>query len=277
MWPVIHDFDFFGLLSEPWSLHTYGVLIATGFVVALKLAQRQARRENEDVERVTDVGFYALLMGLIGARVVYIFTMLPSYLRDPIQILTFWQGGLVWYGGFLAAAGFVAWYCRRHRLDFFKLADMLIPFVALAHAFGRLGCLCAGCCYGKPTDLPWGVVFPNGSLVHAAHQRADLVAFGEPALPVHPTQLYEAGFELGMFWLLMILRPRKRFHGQLFLVWLATYPVARALIELARGDEERGVWLGLSTSQYFSVAVAILAVGLYWHLRARRAAPPAAA
>ncbi len=278
MWPVIYEFDLsgllgsdlFGLLSDPWSLHSYGVLIAAGFVLAMKLGQRQAERENEDPERVVDLAFYALLMGLIGSRLVFILTKLEEYLHDPLEILMFWRGGLVWYGGFLLAAGYVFYYCRRFRLDYFKYADLFIPFVALAHAFGRLGCLCAGCCYGVPTSAPWGAVFPNGSMIHAAHQSAGLVGFGEAALPVHPTQLYEAGFELAMFWLLMGLRSRKRFHGQLFLIWLAAYPIARSLIEVVRGDQERGVWaLGISTSQYISIGVAALAVWLYFHLRKR--------
>ena len=277
MFPIIHDFDFFGILAEPWSLHTYGVLIATGFIFAMKLGQRQALREGEDPDRVVDLAFYVLLTGLIGSRIVFIFTKLDDYLKNPIEILMFWRGGLVWYGGFIAAAAYVAWYCKRYRLNFFKHADMYIPLVALAHGFGRLGCLAAGCCFGKPTAMPWGIVFPNGSMAHAAHQSSGLVAFGDPALPIHPTQLYEAGFEMAMFWFLTLLRPHKRFHGQLLLIWLALYPIARSIIEVFRGDTVRGVWfLGLSTSQIISIGVAGFAVWLYFHLRKARAEDAAA-
>src|SRR4051812_47938786 len=161
MYPVLHDFDLFGLLKDPWSLHTYGVLIAMGFLAAMNLAKRQAEREGEDPDRIVDLAFYVLLAGLVGSRIVFIFTKLDQYTKDPIEIVMFWRGGLVWYGGFIAATGYVWVYCRKHRLNFFKYADLCIPYVALAHAFGRLGCLSAGCCFGKPTDMPWAIVFPN--------------------------------------------------------------------------------------------------------------------
>jgi phosphatidylglycerol---prolipoprotein diacylglyceryl transferase len=278
MYPVLHDFDLFGFLRDPWSLHTYGVLIAIGFMAAMNLAKRQSEREGEDPERIVDLAFYVLLAGLIGSRFVFIMTKLEDYTKNPIEIFMFWRGGLVWYGGFIAATGYVWWYCRKHRLNFLKYADLCIPYVALAHAFGRLGCLAAGCCFGKPSDMPWAIVFPNSSMAQQAQQHERLVEIGASSLPVHPTQLYEAGFEMAMFWLLLLLRPHKRFHGQLMLVWLAVYPVARSIIEMFRGDKERGIWLlGLSTSQWLSVLVAGAAVWLYWHLRRSRVATPAVA
>ncbi len=271
MHPVLFETDFFGLLSEHWSLHTYGVLIAVGFLLAMILAARQAKREGEDPDRIIDLAFYVLLAGLAGARLVFILTKLPEYAADPLRVVKFWQGGLVWYGGFIGAALYVVHYCRKHRLPFFKLADIMIPYTALGHAFGRLGCLAAGCCFGRPTDLAIGVEYPYGSMAHQAQQSANLVSLTEPSLPVHPTQLYEAGVELFLFWFLVWLAPRKRFHGQLFLLWLAAYPVARSIIELFRGDKERGVFV-LSTSQYISVLVAAVAVALFVHLRRRRSA-----
>ena len=277
MFPVLHDFDLFGLLKEPWSLHTYGVLIALGFVLAMKLGERQAEREGEDPARVVDLAFYVLLTGLVGSRIVFILTKLDDYIANPLEILLFWRGGLVWYGGFIAAGLYVWWYCRQNRLEFFKHADMYIPMVALGHGFGRLGCLAAGCCYGKPTDLAWGIVFPNGSMPHADHQSAGLIGFGDPALAIHPTQVYESLFEIGIFVALTLLRSRKRFHGQILLIWLTAYPIARSIIEVFRGDAERGVWfLGLSTSQIISIIVAAVAFGLYVFLRRAREAPATA-
>jgi phosphatidylglycerol:prolipoprotein diacylglycerol transferase len=269
MHPVLWDTDLFGLLSERWSLHTYGVLIAAGFLLAMVLASRQARREGEDPDRIIDLAFYVLLAGLAGARVVFIFTKLSEYMQDPLRVLKFWQGGLVWYGGFIGAALYVVHYCRKNRLPFFKYADICMPVTALGHAFGRIGCLAAGCCFGRPTDMPWGIQFPYGSMAHQAQQSADLVSLSEPALPVHPTQLYEAGAELGFFILLTLLRPHKRFHGQLLLIWLAGYPIVRSIIEMFRGDLERGVYI-LSTSQYLSIVVAGAAVGVYFYLRRQR-------
>jgi phosphatidylglycerol---prolipoprotein diacylglyceryl transferase len=271
MHPVLYDFELFGLLSDPWSLHTYGVLIATGFLLAMTLVKEQAAREGEDPESTLDLCFKVLLAGLIGSRIVFIMTRWDYYSAKPIELLYFWKGGLVFYGGFILAAFYVAYYARQHRLNYFKFADIIIPYLALAHAFGRLGCVAAGCCFGKPTDLAWGVVFPEGSMAHSSHLSQGLISGGE-ALAVHPTQLYESGFEMVMFWLLVFIRPHKRFHGQLFLIWLAIYPIFRSTVELYRGDKLRGVWLyGVSTSQYISIGVAAFAIWLFFHLRKKRA------
>src|SRR2546426_11780498 len=102
MYPVVFDTRLFGLLSEPWSLHTYGVLIASGFLVAMTLSSRQARREGEDPDRIVDLAFYVLLAGLIGARIIFIFTKLDDYVRNPLEIVMFWRGGLGWYSGIIS-------------------------------------------------------------------------------------------------------------------------------------------------------------------------------
>lgn len=271
MHPVLFSTTFFGLFKEPWSLHVYGLLIAAGFLLAMQLAARQAGREGEDPDRLIDLAFYLLLAGLIGSRIVFIFTKLDQYIANPLEIVMFWRGGLVFYGGFIGAAVYLVYYARRYRLDYFKLVDLMIPYVAMAHAFGRLGCLAAGCCFGKPTEMPWGITFPVASMAHQQQQSQGLVQLGESALPVHPTQLYEAGFELCLFWLLLSIRPMKRFHGQLFLVWLSIYPIGRSIIELFRGDKERGVYGLLSTSQYISIVVACAAIAVYVYLRKQRA------
>jgi phosphatidylglycerol:prolipoprotein diacylglycerol transferase len=276
MHPVIFKIDLFGLLSEPWSLHTYGLLIASGFLLAMVLASRTARREGEDPDRIVDLAFYVLLSGLIGSRIIFVFTKLDEYVKNPIEILMFWRGGLVWYGGFIGAALFMIYYTRRYRLSFFKFVDICIPYTALAHAFGRLGCVAAGCCFGRPTDVAWGITFPVGSMAQQAQQAEGLVGVNSPPLPVHPTQLYEAGFEIAMFWLLTFLRPYKRVHGQLFLVWMAVYPIGRSIIEMYRGDKERGVYGLLSTSQWISILIAGAAVAVFIYLRKHRA-PSAAA
>ncbi len=169
MYPEIFSTDLFGFLSEPAALHTYGLLIATGFLVAMNLASRQAEREDEDGDRIVDMAFFLLLSGLAGSRFVFILTKWDEYAGDPAQILKFWNGGLVWYGGFIAASIYAYYFCTKHRLNYFKYADLLMPYVALAHGAGRLGCLAAGCCFGEPTDLAWGITFPADSMAAAAH------------------------------------------------------------------------------------------------------------
>lgn len=263
MHPVF--FEIFG-----FPIHVYGVLIAGGFLLAMNLSRRQAGREGENPEQIADIAFLALVAGIIGARVVFVFTKLDEYLANPIDILLFWRGGVVFYGGFIAAAVMIIYYCRKHRLDYFKIVDILVPYLALGHAFGRLGCLAAGCCFGKPTELPWGIEFPLHSMVHIQQQTDLVVGASEQPLAVHPTQLYESGVELVLFAFLLWFRRYKRFHGQLFLCWLALYAPIRSLIEVLRGDRERGLYYGLSTSQWISLAVAATAVVLFFALRSRR-------
>lgn len=266
MHPVIFSTDLFGILSKPFSLHTYGLMIATGFLLTMVLSSRQAAREDEDPDRIVDLAFYVLLAGLLGARTVFVITKFDEFMQNPIEIFMFWRGGLVWYGSFIGGVTFGAWYTRRYRLNFFKIADIGMPFVALAHAFGRFGCVAAGCCFGKPTELPWGISFPQGSMAQTQQQVEGLVGLTERSLAVHPTQLYEAGLEMGLFWLLIMLRPHKKFHGQIFLIWLAAYSIGRSIIEVFRGDKERGIYWIMSTSQWISVGVAIAAVVLTIHL-----------
>ncbi|MEL6195703.1 MAG: prolipoprotein diacylglyceryl transferase [Myxococcota bacterium] len=263
MHPVL--FEIFG-----FPIHVYGVLIAGGFLLAMNLSRRQAEREGEDPEQLADIAFLALVAGIVGARIVFVITKIDEYMRNPLDIFLFWRGGVVFYGGFIGAALMIIYYCRKHRLDYFKIVDILIPYLAMGHAFGRLGCLAAGCCFGKPTELPWGIEFPINSMAHAQQQNDLLVSSHEHPLPVHPTMLYEAGFELGLFALLLWVRTRKRFHGQLFLTWLALYAVLRSVNEVLRGDKERGLYYGLSTSQWISLVVAATAVVLFITLRRRR-------
>ena len=272
MHPELFSIGLFGLLKEPWPLHTYGLFIAMGFLLAMHLAKRQAQREGEDPEQIVDLCFYVLVAGMVGGRIVFIFTKFEAFAREPWEILAFWRGGLVWYGGFMGAVAYLAYFVRRQRMNFFKTTDLLVPSMALGHSFGRLGCLAAGCCFGRVTEQPWGIVFPNGSMAHTEQMVSGLIRFGQRALPVHPTQLYEAAGELALFALLVYWRERKTFHGQLFLIWLSVYPILRSIIEMFRGDKERGVYYVLSTSQYLSILVALAAAVMAWHVHRQRQA-----
>ncbi len=285
-------------------LHTYGVLIATAFVGGTWLAQREARRQGQDPERIADLAFWVLIAALVGSSVYFMLVNWRDYflpdswlVRQPFlaraldlvtlgafgiqrvpRFLVFWEGGLVFYGGFIAAALTAAWYMRRHGMRFLPHADTLIPSVALGHVLGRLGCFSAGCCWGDVCDprLPWAVRFPPGSLAYQTFAgRTDPAAFLAPdrlsTLPLHPTQLYEAMGELGIFLLLVLwVRPRTRFDGPVLATWLGLYAVLRTVVELFRGDVERGVYLGLGAGQWTSIA--IFAAGVAIWLRARRTA-----
>ena len=289
------------------GLHTYGVLIAVGFLLAVVVTARQARREGTDPDRLLDLGFWLLVSGFVGARILFILTDLGYYVGscrgtgvirttgqvvwDCTKALHVWEGGVVWYGGFLAALGVGVWLLRRRRMKILRTADLIMPVVPLGHCFGRLGCFAAGCCYGKPTTSAIGVAFGSKSL--ALSDLGDVLPPGATAtMPLHPTQLYEAGGELLIFLWLLWLGRRKRFDGQVLLAYLFIYPLLRTVVEVFRGDAarryvvtvaSRGLngLLGLppdapsflSVSQLISLLVAAGALALWLALRRRRAAP----
>ncbi|HET9596852.1 MAG TPA: prolipoprotein diacylglyceryl transferase [Anaeromyxobacteraceae bacterium] len=283
-----------GLLSRELvlPLHGYGLMIAAGFVVAIEVARREARRWGQDAERISDLAFWVLVAALVGSRLYFVAVNWREYageqawttlggVRVP-RVLVLWEGGLVFYGGFIAAALTAFWYLRRHRLPFLAYADTLIPSVALGHVFGRLGCFAAGCCWGRISHapLPWLVRFPPESLAYQAFAArphgGDLLAPDRLAtLPVHPTQLYEALGELGLFLALVLwVRPRKRFEGQVLASWLLAYAVLRTVVEAFRGDVERGVFAGLGVGQWTS-AIVLAAGALVWVAGRRRGAAAA--
>jgi phosphatidylglycerol:prolipoprotein diacylglycerol transferase len=275
-----------GRLDLP--LHTYGLLIASAFVVGIWLAQREARRQGQDPERVADLSFWILVAALVGSRIYFIFVNWNDYFGDGAWVVTglgriprllaVWEGGLVFYGGFIAAALTAVWYLRRHRMPFLPYADTLIPSVAFGHFLGRLGCFSAGCCWGRTSGpgLPWGAKFPPESLAFQSFvARPGGDRFLTPdhlsTLPLHPTQLYEAFGELALFALLVLLvRPRKRFHGQVLATWLMAYAVLRTVVESFRGDIERGVVAGLGVGQWTSILIFAAGVAA-WLLASRRA------
>jgi phosphatidylglycerol---prolipoprotein diacylglyceryl transferase len=291
-----------GLLDGPLTLplHTYGLMIAAGFVAGVALAQGEAGRRGLDAERVGDLAFYVLLAALVGSRLYFIAVNWRDYvgesaflsfhgLRLP-RALALWEGGLVFYGGFIAAALAAFAYLRRYRMPFLPYADALIPSVAIGHFFGRLGCFAAGCCWGAVSHahLPWLTRFPPVSLAYQTFagraEAADLLSPDRlTTLPVHPTQLYEAFGELGLFALLVLwVRPRRRFDGQVLASWLMAYAVLRTVVEVFRGDVERGVVAGLGVGQWtslviFAAGVAVWALGRRRRTRADAPSPALAA
>ena len=236
----------------PLTIHTYGLLIAAGFLVALTLAAREAKRKDIPNESIIDVGFYALLSGVIGARLFFILTNLGNFLEHPLDMVKIWEGGLVFYGGVIFALPTAIWVAKKRGLPLWQTADIWAPPIAIGHAIGRLGCFCAGCCYGRPAEgLPWSVTFTNPN---------SLAVLGTP---LHPTQLYESALELMNFLILMTLRRHQSFNGQLFLVYILNYSIIRSVVELFRGDEVRGfLFPGFSYSQAISVAMFIAALSL---------------
>src|SRR5512133_2724582 len=240
-------------------LHSYGLLIAAGILVGVWIARREGRRRGQDPEQLADLVFWILVAAFVGSRLYFAVVnwdqffgaraLVPTRLGRIPRLLVVWEGGFVFYGGFIGAALTAFWYMRRQGMRFLPHADTLIPSVAFGHFMGRLGCFGAGCCWGEVAHrhLPWAT-------------RVDPAAYIAPdrltTLPLHPVQLYESFGELAIFLVLVLLvRPRKRFHGQVLAAWLLLYAVLRTVVELFRGDVERGVVAGLGVGQWTSLVI----------------------
>ena len=246
-----------------WTLHTYGLLVAAGVLLGLWLARHQAVRAGLNAERVWNLGIYMVLAALLGAKLWLVMADWSYYVAHPREIFgasTLLSGG-AYYGGFLTALG-VAWlYARHFRLRFLLLAGVYAAPLALGHAIGRLGCFAAGCCYGRPTSLAWGVTFTDPYASELA---------GTPlGVPLHPTQLYEAAAEFLILAILIFLGRRQRFAGQLFAVYAVLYGSARGAIEFFRGDPARTLLAGGAFSLMQVVSVALIAMGVTLLVRGR--------
>jgi len=295
--------------GEGIPVHTYGVLLAAGFFCAANVAARLARDEWRKVEwvegqgwvdtegprryeQVLDLGFWVLVGGLVGSRILFILVNWKDYAKDLSSIFSL-GGGLVFYGGLIGAALAAYAFARVNGMEFLRLADLAIPTVSLGQALGRLGCFAAGCCWGGPagSHSALAVRFPGAGLARdllgritdagstayssqAMDPRYVIEATGEvlpqaapgavrisewvtqhgTTLPVHPTQLFESLGQTLIFVGLLLLRRYRRFHGQIFSLWLMAYAVLRSTVELFRGDAERGTLHGLLSTSAPSLA-----------------------
>jgi len=252
----------------PITLYTYGVLLAVSYLVGLKLAMSRAKTRGLDATRVLDLGIYIIVAALVGAKLLLLVVDFDHYRANPADMLSLARSGGVFYGGLILAVSVAFWYIARHKMPFWTTCDVFAPGIALGHVTGRLGCFAAGCCYGKPTDVAWGVIFTDP--LAAANVGTPL------GIPLHPTQLYEAGAELLILVFLLATERRGRpFPGRTFWLYMFLYAVSRYVIEIYRGDP-RGVvpYLDISTSQFISLILGPLSLlMLLWLSRALPTAP----
>lgn len=250
----------------PFTLYSYGALLVAAFIGGLALAGRRAAQRGLEPSRVFDLGVLVILAAIVGAKLLLLLVELPTFLRQPGEALGLLRAGGVFYGGLVAAVGAGVWYLRRQRMPLWTTCDVFAPGIALGHVIGRLGCLLAGCCYGRPTDLPWGITF---------HDEFAAGHVGTPlGIALHPTQLYEAGAEAVILAVLLLTERRGRqYPGRTFWLYMALYAVSRFLIEFFRGDE-RGQLFALSTSQVISLVILPGSLLMLARLARRVTAPP---
>ena len=250
-----------------WPVYSYGVLLALAYLAALQLAVVRARRRGLDGSRVMDLGIYLIIAALVGAKLMLVFVDFDYFMSQPREILSLVRAGGVFYGGLIAALGVALWLVRRYELPMWTTADLFAPGIALGHVIGRFGCLLAGCCFGKPSSAPWAVTFTNP---------AAATNVGTPlGIPLHPTQLYDAGAELLILVILLATeRKGNPFPGRTFWLYILLYGISRFIVEFFRGDD-RGMVLGVSTSQFVSLIAIPLALIVLYRLRSRPQPLPA--
>ena len=257
------------ILFSAGSFHfaTYGALMVLGVLGAICVILRLGRREGLDSGQLLDFSTWLLLVSLLGAKVLMVLSDWHYYRQYPGEIFswsTFLAGG-VFYGGLIAGVLFAVWYIRLQHLPFWKVVDIYSPAIALGLGVGRIGCFAAGCCYGKPTTSAWGVVFTNPF----SHEIS-----GVPlGVPLYPTQPIMSLTSLSIFAILMWRYSRKSRDGEIFVLYLALYAVARFFIEFLRGDEDRGFVFHhlLSTSQFIAILAFATAVWMALILRRKPA------
>jgi phosphatidylglycerol:prolipoprotein diacylglycerol transferase len=254
----------------PVTIHTYGVLVAMGVLLALWLVHRRAAAAGLDADRVWSLGVYMVLAGLVGAKAWLVVQYWEYYVKNPREIFTLstLQSAGVFYGGLVAALIVGVLYARASKLAFLPLADAYAAPLAAGHALGRLGCFTAGCCWGKPATVAWAATFTDP-------YAAQLV--GTPlGIPLHPVQLYEAFALLVSFGVLLVFGARPRPTGQSFSAYLFLYGLVRFTTEFFRGDPDRPMLFGGALSLMQLVSLGLMALGLLFWLRAKPQAAPAA-
>lgn len=254
MHPVL--FEFHNIV-----IHTYGFFIALAFLSAIFMSKREARLAGENPDKVVDFIFWILVAAILGSRAFYVIVYWNTYYPDHlIDIVKVWEGGLIFYGGFIGALIVALIYIPKSGLKFWKTADILAPSIPFGHFLGRLGCFSAGCCHGRNCELPWAVTF------------TDPESLAPLNVPLHPTQLYSSLSNLLIFIFIINYKRYKRFDGQVFLTYVIIYAAVRSIIETFRGDFRGAEIMGVfSTSQFVALIMAVTALFIMTYLYRKRA------
>ncbi len=256
----------------PFQVYAYGALMALGFAAGLVNWIVLGRKTGRSVSFCSDLMLWVMLSGVLGARLAYVLEHIPVFVANPARLVRLDEGGLVFYGGFVGSAVAVLFFARRHRVALGPLVDFTLTAVPLAHALGRIGCFLNSCCYGAVCLAERaGVVFPRHSHPWLSHVRAGLLGPDAAAsLPVYPVQLYEAGYNLVVYALVLSVFLRSRRDGTVTGVYLVLYACGRFLLELFRGDTVDRAAMGFfSAGQIASIPLLLVGIVLLGIARRR--------
>lgn len=252
------------------QLRSYGFMLALSFLIGIWLAGRRAKRAGVDSQKILDLSVIIILAAVVGSRLLYVFFHLDQY-SNPLDIFALWQGGATFYGGFILAVAAAYFWVQKNGIPFLKIADIMAPSIALGLVFTRVGCFLSGCCFGTPTDMPWGVVFPPDSPAGAAAM-VTAQELGVDQVALHPAQVYSSIKGLLIFVALMALQPRLKKRGTTFGLLLVLYGIGRFTIDFFRYYETNAQVLGvLSFNQVISVV--LIVIGLFLLLRREKTVP----
>lgn len=231
----------------PFTIYGYGLMIAIGIIAAYLTGEYRAKKNQLDADRVFSIVIWSVVGGLLGAKVLYFITQIKEIMNNPRLLLDVTDGFVV-YGGIIGGILSAMLYCKVKKLPFLKYFDLLMPSVALAQGFGRIGCFLAGCCYGKETTSHLSVVFPAGGLAPVG-------------VHLHPTQLYSAAFDVLLALFLLWLSKKNKKSGVIFSMYLILYSIGRFIVEYFRGDPRGNVSM-LSTSQFIAIFILVLGISV---------------
>lgn len=238
----------------PLTLHTYGLMMAVGLATAYHLALRQMKRHGLEAKGVEPLFLWVVLAGLLGARLFYFAVEgFDELKKDPLSFFRIWEGGLVLYGSIIGGAIALALFSFSKKIPLLKLTDTLAAPLLLGQALGRLGCFAAGCCYGKPTSVAWGVTFRHPDSLAPLY------------VNLHPTQLYEFVGDMALLAGALILDRRRSARGFLTSYYFIGYGALRFVMEFLRGDDRGFLVAGLYPSQWLSMAAVLTGLGLYFY------------
>jgi phosphatidylglycerol:prolipoprotein diacylglycerol transferase len=244
MYPIIFKYGKF-------TIYSYGVCVACAFTISLLYLTYSLNKSKKKIfneNSLYSLCIHIMIISIIGSRLLYVIMNLRYFIINPLSIFKLWHGGLIYYGGFISSFVLFIIYSYKHKISMLQLCDFFAPGLALGHSIGRLGCLFSGCCYGKPSNVPWAIIFNN---------KYSMAILGKY---LHPTQLYEAVMNFFIFIILCLYSKKKHKIGIVFGLYMFLYGIGRFITEFFRGDSIVSIMNYFSMAQIISIFISIFGV-----------------